>query len=119
MMLTMSNGAGVLGDVSYFAADGMAYNSPYYWRTLYFGEKGILETGMNLDYSYLLLQKDEKITEIPLPAPRKASYLQAFLDEIGGESKTDDISTDSVIKASSRALLIQKAADEHLHDVPL
>ena len=119
MMLAMTNGAGVLGDVSYFASDGMAYKSPYYWRTTYFGEDGILEAGKNLDSCYLLLKNEKAITKIPLPAPRNGSYLDAFLNDIRGEATPDDISTESVIRASSRALLVQKAADERLHDVPL
>ena len=119
MLLTMENGAGVLGDVSYFAVDGMAYESPYYWRMTYFGEKGILETSQNSSSMSLLLKDDEKINELPLPEPREGDYLEAFLADIRGQSKPDDLNTESVLKASRLALMIQRAADENIHDLIL
>ena len=119
MMLTMDNGAGVLGDVSYFAVDGMAYKSPYYWRTSYFGENGILETSQNSDCLHLLLKQDDNIREMPLPKPEKGIYLESFLRDVRGNSKPGDLNTELVLKASRLALMIQKAADENIHDLVL
>ena len=40
-MLTLDNGAGVLGDVSYFAPDSFGYGTPYYWRTTIWCRGGV------------------------------------------------------------------------------
>ena len=119
MMLTMDNGAGVLGDVSYFAVDGMAYESPYYWRTSYFGENGILETSQNCDCLHMLLKQDDSIREIPLPKRGSGHYLESFLRDVRGNSEPDDLNTASVLKASRLALMIQKAADQNIADMLL
>ena len=37
MMLTMDNGCGVLGDVSYFMPDKAGYSLPFYWRYTFWG----------------------------------------------------------------------------------
>jgi predicted dehydrogenase len=43
MMLTMDNGCGVLGDVSYLIPDSFGYGHPLYWRFLFWGSAGMLD----------------------------------------------------------------------------
>ena len=45
LMLTMNNGCGVIGDVSYHMPDGAGYTLPFYWRVTFWGRKGVLESG--------------------------------------------------------------------------
>ncbi|MCK5844818.1 MAG: Gfo/Idh/MocA family oxidoreductase, partial [Victivallales bacterium] len=49
MMLTMSNGCGVLGDVSYSVPDSLGYAHSLYWRITLWGSKGVLETNVSAD----------------------------------------------------------------------
>jgi len=45
-MLRLSNGCGLLGDVSYLMPGPMGYTMGQYWRVTVWGAKGLLETSM-------------------------------------------------------------------------
>ena len=112
MMLTMNNGCGVLGDVSYFMPDTGGYSSPYYWRITIWGRDGVLETAT---VSKTIKQTvDGELVERPL-ADGGLSYFDQFVGDIQGE----DVELDSaaVIHSMRTVLKIQQAADEGLREV--
>lgn len=119
MMLTMDNGCGVLGDVSYFMPDGAGYSLPFYWRTTFFGREGILEISTTGKEIRLVRQEDRELRSLPLPEGNPGGYLAAFLNDIRGETRADALDTGEVLRVSRTALAIQKAADEDAHDVAL
>jgi predicted dehydrogenase len=117
IMLTMDNGCGVLGDVSYLLPDSFGYGHPFYWRFTFWGANGVIEAlkdgatiYRNGEKEPRVLQPDEKSNE---------SYLESFLRDVQGKSLPDDLATAEVIKSARNALLAQQAADEALHDVAL
>lgn len=111
MMLTMENGIGVLGDVSYLSPDSQGYKVPHYWRYTLHGDGGILETSVTQDK--VRLWQDGKTDEIAIqldPSIDKL-YLKDFIYELNGEKDKCDLTTEQVINSSRIALRIQQAAD--------
>jgi len=119
MMLTMNNGCGVIGDVSYFMPNSAGYSLPYYWRTTFWGRKGVLEIAHKASGIHVVVDGDKELNSRPLPAGRSGSYLHSFVRDIQGNLEEGDLDTQTVLKASRTVLTIQKAADENLHDIPL
>ncbi|MEO6908916.1 MAG: Gfo/Idh/MocA family oxidoreductase [Abditibacteriaceae bacterium] len=117
IMLTLQNGCGVQGDVSYLVPDSFGYTLPQYWRISVWGEKGLAECNTsrtinfyrNGDTEKQVVQPDEDDGMIPI---------KAFLQEIAGE-KNLELSTAEVLRASYVSLSTQKAADEKLTYVKL
>lgn len=118
-MLTMQNGCGVLGDVSYFGPNSMGYSNPFYWRMTFWGRKGVAETCQKGDVITLALDGNKEMESVPNAPDMPGDYLEAFLDDIGGARREDALNTDSVLNASRVALQIQKAADEGTRDIAL
>jgi predicted dehydrogenase len=119
MMLTMDNGCGVLGDVSYFAPNSQGYNSPFYWRMTFWGRKGVLEASTNMNAIILAMDGEKEVRHAELAAPAPGGYLKAFLDDVAGHLQPDGLNTRSVLAASRLALAIQEAADEGLRELRL
>jgi len=119
MMLTMDNGCGVLGDVSYFAPDTMGYTLPYYWRMTLWGDKGVLETSVTVDNISLSLNGEKVPQNILLPEANAGGYLRSFVNDIEGISDKDDLTTRSILDVARTTLKIQKAADEGLSNIQL
>ncbi len=119
MMLTMDNGCGVLGDVSYFMPDRGGYSLPFYWRYTFWGREGVLEAGTTLNTIQVAWKDSERVETRTIPEDRSGGYLQAFLKDIRGEAEEGERCTGSVIRAARTVLRIQKAADENRHDVGL
>ena len=117
MMLTMNNGCGVLGDVSYFMPNKGGYASPFYWRTTVFGRKGILETSTGA--KAITVAQDGIVEERPFSEVKTGGYFEGFLKDIRGEAEGEDLDTAQVIKVSRTVLRIQKAADEGAREVRL
>ena len=112
MLLTMDNGCGVVGDVSYFAPDGPGYALPYYWRMTFWGREGVLETATNDDHLELAPAKGSKVERRRLPPGNSGGYLDAFLKGIRGESREEgELTTEQVLASSEMALRVQAAAD--------
>jgi predicted dehydrogenase len=117
VMLTLNNGAGVLGDVSYCTPDSYSYSLPLYWRTTVWGDAGVAE--MSLNKPLVLYKNGEKEgREIEPDATVSGEYLRAFLEGIGGKADTA-LTVDDILKASRISLLIQNAADEGKTSVEL
>jgi len=119
MMLTMDNGCGVLGDVSYFMPNSQGYSNPLYWRMTFFGRKGIAETSCNSEGITVMLDGAENPVTEALPEGTSGGYLSDFLSDIRGEPRKDGLDTETVLRATRTTTAIQKAADEGARDVSL
>ncbi len=111
LMLTMDNGCGVLGDVSYSMPDSFAYSLPHYWRMTLWGSQGMLETSITADTIALAANGQREQTSVPLPDGNPGGYLQAFLRDVAGRPAADELCTASVLQATRTTLTIQQAAD--------
>lgn len=119
MMLTMADGAGVLGDVSYAMPDDHGYTLPLYWRCTVLGTHGVAETSAHTKGLTLAQQGVKEIQAIePAPIPGAGS-LQSFLDDIAGKPDAVGLNTARVLRASRQTLLIQQAADRNQRDLKL
>ena len=118
MMLTMDNGCGVLGDVSYFAPDRLGYRMPQYWRTTFWGQKGLLEIATTANSITVIGTQDEEICQELLPPAKKGAYLRSFLDDIAGKEPESGLDTAAVLKSIKEAIEIQQAADHATREVP-
>ena len=109
-MLTMGNGCGVLGDVSYLVPDTLGYAHQLYWRMTFWGTKGIAEVSYNQDHILVAKNGDKEFSKIALPTGKPNNYLQAFIDDINGKPQ-DGLNTKIVLKSSKDSLEIQAKAD--------
>jgi predicted dehydrogenase len=109
--LTMSNGAGVLGDISYLAPDGTGYDIPQYWRFTFWGAEGLLEASFGAQ-QLTIWRRDAKGPEsLPVPEGQPGGIFDAFLREVRGERTGLALTTAEVLRASRVTLLAQAAAD--------
>ena len=119
MMLTMDNGCGVLGDMSYFAPDRIGYRLPMYWRMNLWGREGVIETSCTTEKIALMRAGAKEIEHLDAPAGNPGGYLRSFLDDVSGRPQVDGLTTESVLAVSRLSLTVQRAADEGLREVPL
>ena len=118
MMLTMDNGCGVLGDVSFVMPRSTGFRLPYYWEVTFCGTKGILRMGLNRPTLDLAREGDMDVVTIPVRKEPVPDYFDHFLRELRGDPT--DLDTATILRASRKALLIQQAADHDLlRDMPL
>jgi predicted dehydrogenase len=119
MMLTMNNGCGVLGDVSYMAPDSSGYTLPFYWRITFWGRNGVIETA-NTAREVVVARNGEKgLHREPLAAGNPGGYLRSFIHDVEGHLDREELCTESVLHGARIALSIQKAADTHTCNVSL
>lgn len=118
-MLRMSNGCGVLGDVSYFMPNSAGYALPQYWRMTFFGRQGIIEASPKVGTVSIVVDGDKEPATLPPLPGTPGGYLDAFLRAIGGESEGLSPSTADVLRASRTALTVQEAGDTGRTYVPL
>ena len=119
LMLTLENGAGVMGDVSYMMPDSSGYTLPFYWRMTFWGRKGVLEVAYNQDHVTLALDGEEGVRHEPLLDGDPGGYLRAFLHDIAGTTDVDELDTADSLRAMRTSLLAQHAADSHTFDIRL
>ena len=112
-LLQMNNGAGVVGDVSYFMPDSQGYALPQYWRTTLYGRGGILEIGANLPGVWLARNGEKMPQTIPVAPAQSFYYLDALTREIAGQKTGLALTTREVLAASRLALQVQFAADHN------
>lgn len=119
LMLTLDNGGGVIGDVSYTMPDSQGYTSPHYWRMTLWGSRGVAETSMTQDHMLLVMDGESEPRREPLPPANEGGYLRAFLDDIAGTPQPDALTTAGVLHSSRIALRVQQIADESHTATPL
>jgi len=119
LMLSLANGCGVLGDVSYFMPNSMGYTLPLYWRMTFWGRSGVVETAITWDHMMVALDGEEQPRHEPLPAGNPGGYLQAFLDDVAGKPAGDRLHTQLILDRARVALQIQAAASSEGKGKPL
>ncbi len=117
MMLTMENGCGVLGDVSYFSPDSHGYVLPFYWRFTVYGTGGIAETSATSKNLTFAKNGEKQIQILKLPPPRNGGYFDSFIADINGKSSPEQLKTQDVLESSFITLLIQEAGDRNIREI--
>jgi predicted dehydrogenase len=117
--LTMSNGAGVIGDVSYLGPDANGYRIPQYWRMTFWGSEGLLETNYPANQVTLHRHTDQTPQVITASEGMPGGYFDSFLRELRGDTSGLHLSSAEVFAASRLALRVQEAADKGLVHMPL
>lgn len=117
MMLTMENGCGVLGDVSYFSPDSHSYLLPFYWRFTVYGTGGIAETSATSKNITFAKNGEKQIQSLQLPSPNKGGYFDAFINDINGKSSPEQLKTQDVVESTFITLLIQEAGDKNITEI--
>jgi predicted dehydrogenase len=108
-MVELSNGAGLMGDVSYSAPNSSGYSLPFYWRFTFWGTKGVMEFTVGDKEIMVALDGKPNAEFIPVPDADTGDCLRVFIDEL--EGKDTYINTESVIRATRDTLNIQAFAD--------
>lgn len=109
-LLTLDNGGGVMGDVSYLAPDAAGFKLPQYWRFTIHGSEGVIEAGTNLGTVLLATSTDATPQVVPIDPQGWPTPLEQFLDDIAGRPKPEALTTAGVLKATEYALRLQQAA---------
>ncbi len=116
-MLTMENGCGVQGDVSYFAPDSCGYSLPYYWDFKIWGTNGVVRVSNDNDHIEAALNGNRGVSMVSTCSEVSPNYLEQFLADIAGEP--GDLDTATVLRSSRVTLKIQQAADHGMATVKL
>jgi predicted dehydrogenase len=111
MLLTLENGGGVLGDVSYFAPDSFRYSLPQYWRFTVWGAEGVIESSPTQKTLVLYKNGATESQTLPPDPPDPGGYFEAFLRDVRGERAGLDLDTAAVLRSSRLTLRVQEAAD--------
>ncbi len=110
LMITATNGAGIIADVSYSSPDGIEFGLPYYWDFTIWGTKGTLKFNIKdqeIKY-YVAGDKEPKILELK---PAKCDYLTDFYNLTQGD-KDVILPMEDTIASTRYTLKIQKEADK-------
>lgn len=108
-MLKMSNGAGVIADVSYATPDNHGYNIPLYWNFAISGEKGMITfNAASEGVSLYKLGSEPVIVKGKQP---DRIYLDDIVDEI--MNPAERTVTTETLRSAEQTLLIQKSADRN------
>jgi len=110
LLLQLSNGGGVLGDVSYLAPDRCGYMTDNYWRITIHGIRGYAETSYNRAGVTVADDDSPEPELLPSAAGRPGGYLDDFLAEVAGEPRKGGLNTHSCLLASRQALDLELAA---------
>lgn len=110
-MLSLSNGAGVIADISYSVPNTIGYGIPYYWEFKIWGSCGMLSFSASADGVKLYKNGEKEVLDVS-PLETEDNYLEAFIDEVLG-MKSSLLSCEDVFNSSEATLLIQKKADEN------
>ena len=110
-MVEMSNGAGMMADVSYAAPNSSGFTLPFYWRFTLWGTKGVMEFSYNSKDITIALDGKPGTEIIESPDADTGDCLRVFVDELKG--KPTDIDTNTVFKATRETLKIQEYADKN------
>lgn len=109
IMLTATNGAGILADVSYAIPDGVEFALPYYWQFYIWGTKGVIRFSLNDEKAYYYLAGEKEPIELEEKAV-ETDYLTDFHQFLSGQGATV-LPMEDVFRATRATLEIQKAAN--------
>ncbi len=116
-MLSMNNGCGVLGDVSYFAPDSCGYSLPYYWDFIFWGDKGVIHTNISSNEIEVTVNGNKELRRVAGASALQPDYCSDFINDIVG--KAVELNTEVVLNVARKTLKIQQAADQGLNNIPL
>lgn len=105
-MASLSSGAGVMADVSYFACH---FGLPSYWRFTFWGTEGWMEFNPAVPGVKFSCRENNKIVDI-FPETSDTDYLKEFLKEINGET-AEYFSTPHILDITEFTLRCQQKAD--------
>lgn len=108
-MAELTDGVGLVADVSYSAPNSSGYTLPFYWRFTIWGTKGVMEFSATSKDIIVALDGSPGVESITIPEGDGGDCLKVFVDELKG--KPTDIDTESVIRVSRNTLKIQEFAD--------
>ena len=108
LMVRLSGGCGVIGDVSYFSPDSQGYRLPFYWRFTVWGSDGVIEFNYN-DPGIKAAFNGEAVMNILPGSSANRSYLTDFLSELQGQS--GELTTAHVLSIARKTLELQRLAD--------
>lgn len=109
---TLTNGAGVLVDVSYFTPEKIQYPFPLYWRTTLWGSEGVADAALYDKHIRLFLNGSASEEQVPLVEADHTLYIDSLLNEIKGTLVPGQLTTAECLKSSRATLEIQRAADQ-------
>lgn len=112
LVLRLSNGAGVLGDVSYLAPDQCGYALDNYWRITVHGIQGFAETSYNRIGVTVAGDASAEPEVLPPAKGRPGGYLDDFLMDVAGNPRQDGLTTQSCLLATRQALTLELKAQQ-------
>lgn len=106
----LSNGAGLMADVSYALPAGIGFSPTPVWRFTFWGSKGMLEIDHARHTLYFAAEgaREPVITEKPSQKPSN-SFLDDFISDINGSPA--ELNTAQVLLSAEETLKIQMLAD--------
>lgn len=108
LMAELTNGAGLIADVSYSVPDKIAYNLPYYWQFYIWGENGMMSFSANSEYVECFTT--ETFEKIIFNKPDSdLDYLSDFVNLAQG--KEARLPMEEVFKSTRDTLTIQKRSN--------
>ena len=107
-MLTLDNGCGVIGDVSYSAPDTTG-TLPTYWRFNIWGRNGMIEFNYADQFITAYINGTAGKSTFAVPTYRGPDFLTEFISEISGNPGS--LTTAGIITASRCILKVQEFAD--------
>lgn len=108
-MCQMSNGAGLMADVSYSAPNTLGFSMPTYWQFQLWGKKGMMKFGVNCKEIELYIDGKSEVEAI-VPSQAELNLLNDFINCIEGKSTV--LTTKDVLDSTRTTLTIQNFADK-------
>lgn len=108
IMLTATNGAGIMADVSYAIPDRVEFALPYYWQFYVWGTKGVISFSLNDEKAYYYLAGEKQPKELE-EKEVEVDYLTDFHNLVS--SKKAELTMAEVIASTRATLVIQQSAN--------
>jgi predicted dehydrogenase len=109
-MLAMSDGTGLLADVSYLAPDSCGFSLPHYWRITVHGTRGMAETAWHSEGVLVADENHSAPVAIPPAKANPGGYLEDFLADLDGTAHPSRRHTASCLAATRTALELEQQA---------
>ena len=108
-LLKTTSGAGIIGDVSYAAPDTQGFSHSAYWHFRVWGEKGMMDFGVNLPHVTLYLNGEKQPRQLPQTETRR-SYLTDFLAAVENPALTAGFNA-RMLASTEQTLMVQEKAE--------
>lgn len=108
-LLKTTSGAGIIGDVSYAAPNTQGFSHSAYWHFRIWGEKGMMDFGVNLPHVTVYLNGEKQPRLLPQSETRR-SYLTDFLAAVETPALTAGFNA-RMLASTEQTLMVQAKAD--------